>query len=44
MERATGIEPVIKAWEAFVLPLNYARLLKISEKDYIIVLKRCQEI
>ena len=24
-ERATGIEPVSKAWEAFVLPLNYAR-------------------
>lgn len=43
-ERATGIEPVIKAWEAFVLPLNYARKLKISEKDYIIVLKCCQEI
>lgn len=26
-ERATGIEPVTKAWEAFVLPLNYARRL-----------------
>ena len=26
LERATGIEPVSKAWEAFVLPLNYARL------------------
>ena len=25
-ERATGIEPVTKAWEAFVLPLNYARI------------------
>jgi hypothetical protein len=25
LERATGIEPVSKAWEAFVLPLNYAR-------------------
>jgi hypothetical protein len=25
MERAMGIEPTSKAWEAFVLPLNYAR-------------------
>lgn len=24
-ERATGIEPVTNAWEAFILPLNYAR-------------------
>ncbi len=26
MERAKGIEPSYKAWEAFVLPLNYARI------------------
>ena len=25
MERATGIEPALEAWEASVLPLNYAR-------------------
>ena len=25
MERATGIEPALEAWEAPVLPLNYAR-------------------
>ena len=25
MERVTGIEPVSKAWEAFILPLNYTR-------------------
>ncbi len=25
MERATGIEPAYSAWEADVLPLNYAR-------------------
>ena len=25
MERATGIEPALSAWEAEVLPLNYAR-------------------
>lgn len=29
-ERATGIEPVTNAWEAFILPLNYAR----NAKDY----------
>ena len=25
MERATGVEPASKAWEAFILPMNYAR-------------------
>ena len=25
LERAMGIEPTTKAWEAFILPLNYAR-------------------
>ena len=25
LERATGIEPAFSAWEADVLPLNYAR-------------------
>jgi hypothetical protein len=25
MERVMGIEPTSKAWEAFVLPLNYTR-------------------
>ena len=25
MERAMGIEPTSKAWEAFILPMNYAR-------------------
>ena len=25
MERARGIEPPSKAWEAFILPMNYAR-------------------
>lgn len=28
MERVTGIEPALYAWEAHVLPLNYTR--KIS--------------
>lgn len=42
-ERATGIEPVIKAWEAFVLPLNYARIIKPSGKDYSILSISCQE-
>lgn len=26
MERVMGIEPTSKAWEAFILPLNYTRL------------------
>ena len=26
MERAKGIEPSYRAWEALVLPLNYARI------------------
>ncbi len=30
MERATGIEPAYQAWEAGVLPLNYAR----TGRDY----------
>jgi hypothetical protein len=25
LERVMGIEPTSKAWEAFVLPLNYTR-------------------
>ena len=25
MERMMGIEPTTKAWEAFILPLNYIR-------------------
>ena len=28
MERAMGIEPTSKAWEAFILPMNYARMIK----------------
>ena len=34
MERATGIEPAFSAWEADVLPLNYARVVgKSSEAE-----------
>jgi sulfur carrier protein len=29
MERVNGIEPSSKAWEAFVLPLNYTRMLAL---------------
>ncbi len=29
MERAMGIEPTSKAWEAFILPMNYARRKKL---------------
>ena len=28
MERVTGIEPALYAWEAHVLPLNYTRVGK----------------
>lgn len=24
-----GIEPTSKAWEAFILPMNYARIVKL---------------
>ena len=30
MERVMGIEPTSKAWEAFVLPLNYTRTCVLS--------------
>ena len=29
LERAMGIEPTSKAWEAFILPMNYARKRKL---------------
>lgn len=32
MERVEGIEPSTKAWEAFVLPLNYTRSGSCSER------------
>ena len=28
MERVTGIEPALKAWEALILPLNYTRFTR----------------
>lgn len=33
MERARRIEPLTKAWKAFVLPLNYARELSEIAND-----------
>lgn len=39
MERATGIEPASSAWEADILPMNYARVLNfyiISEPFYYV--------
>jgi hypothetical protein len=33
MERAAGIEPARSAWKAEVLPLNYARSLKLVEGE-----------
>jgi hypothetical protein len=29
MERVTGIEPALSAWEADVLPLNYTRMTAV---------------
>ena len=26
MERVMGVEPTSKAWEAFILPMNYTRI------------------
>lgn len=34
MERATGIEPAYPAWEAGVLPLNYARKLDVEKSVF----------
>ena len=33
VERAAGIEPASSAWEAEVLPLNYARFERSSHKQ-----------
>ena len=30
MERVTGIEPALSAWEAEVLPLNYTRVAPVD--------------
>ena len=32
MERAMGIEPTSKAWEAFILPMNYARKINVFQR------------
>jgi hypothetical protein len=32
LERAKGIEPSYAAWDAAVLPLNYARVLRIGRE------------
>ena len=32
MERVTGIEPALSAWEADVLPLNYTRVTPLTER------------
>ena len=45
LERAKGIEPSYKAWEAFVLPLNYARMavpIDIQLKDNNNIFANCQ--
>ena len=32
MERVTGIEPALSAWEAEVLPLNYTRTEAVRKR------------
>lgn len=32
-ERATGIEPAYRAWEASALPLSYARMLRFRNSE-----------
>ena len=39
LERVMGIEPTSKAWEAFVLPLNYARVLGLILQNSLSILK-----
>ena len=34
VERVTGIEPALSAWEADVLPLNYTRMLRPGEGEH----------
>ncbi len=36
LERAAGIEPALLAWEAVVLPLNYARRVTIDRTRIIL--------
>jgi hypothetical protein len=33
MERVRGIEPLLSAWKAEVLPLNYTRMKKMDGRD-----------
>jgi hypothetical protein len=39
LERVKGIEPSSKAWEAFVLPLNYTRVLALMVQNTLSNLK-----
>jgi hypothetical protein len=41
MERATGIEPAFSAWEADVLPLNYARA--VGSHNIVLVVDRLSQ-
>ena len=44
LERAMGIEPTSKAWEALILPMNYARwilLQEIQNASLIVPVKPC---
>jgi Phage integrase family len=41
LERMTGIEPALSAWEADVLPLNYIRVTRHSVRPRLLAHPRC---
>ena len=47
LERARGVEPPSKAWEAFILPMNYARaqltIILYFHKDFYPKAKKLQK-
>lgn len=40
MERMTGIEPALLAWEASVLPLNYIRITIVEYANALQIISR----
>ena len=35
LERVMGVEPTSKAWEAFILPMNYTRVTLIKIQAHL---------
>lgn len=42
-KRVTGIGPATQAWEAWILPLNYTRMARITNKYYIMPACLCHK-